>query len=128
MPVTTIILNEGIKQVAGQAIFEIGRRLKHVKENDLVHGEFMKWYESIGFSKDFVSKTIKIADQLPNFYTSRNIGLDVLHIIATLPPQERERLHEVKSGVMKKPEEMTVRELREVKKAILWYNKRIRVF
>lgn len=105
------------QRVAGEAIFEIGRRLKHVKENDLVHGEFMEWYESIGLTKDFVSKAMRVTDNLGNFETSRNIGLEALYQIATLPPEQREVEHEI-NGKTKLPEDMTVRELREVKRQL----------
>ena len=62
------------KQLAGQSIWEIGRRLNHVKENDLVHGQFMDWYKGLGIDKDFASKSMKIAKELPNFETLRNLG------------------------------------------------------
>lgn len=106
------------QRVAGEAIFEIGRRLKHVKENDLAHGEFMCWYESIGLTKDFVSKAIRITDSLEDFETSRNIGLEALYQIATLPPEHREAEHITAKGETKTPDEMTVRELRELKRKL----------
>lgn len=36
------------KQIAGQSIWEIGRRLNRIKENDLTHGQFINWVEVQG--------------------------------------------------------------------------------
>lgn len=78
------------KNIAGQSIWEIGRRLKHVKENDLAHGQFMEWYKNLGYNKNFVSKAITIANELSNFPTLGNIGTEALYLIATLPEKEKQ--------------------------------------
>lgn len=102
------------KQIAGQSIWEIGRRLNHVKEHNLVHGEFMDWYTNLGIDKDFASKSMKIAKELPNFETLRNLGTTALHLIATLPEEEREeQIQRIEDG-----DNPTVRELKEVKKKL----------
>lgn len=41
------------KQLAGQSIWEIGRRLNHVKENDLAHGQFSDWVKTQGIINRF---------------------------------------------------------------------------
>lgn len=87
------------KNVAGQSIWEIGRRLNHVKEKDLAHGQFMKWYQNIGLDKDFVRKSMKIARELPNFETLRNLGTTALYLIARLPEEEKQaQLDRVEHG------------------------------
>lgn len=102
------------KQMAGQSIWEIGRRLNHVKENDLAHGQFMKWYQGLGLDKDFVSKSMRVAKELPNFETLRNLGTTALHLIATLPEEEKqEQIEKIEQG-----ESPTVRELQEVKRRL----------
>ena len=50
------------QNIAGQSIFEIGRRLKHVKENDLAHGEFGKWLETINLNRFTASKMMKVSE------------------------------------------------------------------
>mgnify|MGYP002752397073 FL=1 len=102
------------KQIAGQSIWEIGRRLNHVKEHNLVHGEFMDWYTNLGIDKDFASKSMKIAKELPNFETLRNLGTTALHLIATLPEEEQEeQIQRIEDG-----NTPTVRELKEVRKKL----------
>lgn len=104
----------GFQKLAGQSIWEIGKRLKHIKENDLAHGQFMEWYQSIGLDKDFVSKSIKIAEELPNFETLRNLGTTALHLLATLPDDEKQtQLDRIENG-----DNPTVRELQEVKRKL----------
>lgn len=100
------------KQLAGQSIWEIGRRLNHVKKNDLAHGQFMEWYQGLGLDKDFVSKSMRVAKELPNFETLRNLGTTALHLIATLPEDEKqEQIEKIEQG-----ESPTVRELQEVRR------------
>ncbi|MED5871017.1 DUF3102 domain-containing protein [Streptococcus anginosus] len=102
------------KQLAGQSIWEIGRRLNHVKENDLVHGQFMDWYKGLGIDKDFASKSMKIAKELPNFETLRNLGTTALHLIATLPDdQKQEQIERIEEG-----DSPTVRELQDLRRQL----------
>lgn len=53
-----------------------------------------------------------------NLTTSLNLGLNVLYQIATLPAPERTKEHITSNGETKTPDEMTVRELRELKKQL----------
>lgn len=107
------------QNIAGQSIFEIGRRLKHVKENDLVHGEFGKWLEDIQIPYRQANRFIKVSEEFQsNMTTSSQIGLSVLYEIATLPEPERTKEHTTSKGEVKTPDEMTVRELRELKKQL----------
>lgn len=117
---TTIEIEiKSYQNIVGQSIFEIGRRLKHVKENDLAHGEFGKWLETINLSYQESRKFIKVYDEFDsNYVTSRNLGLNALEMIATLPEEERAKEHTTSSGKTKTPDEMTVRELRELKKQL----------
>ena len=107
------------QNIADQSIFEIGRRLKHVKENDLVHGEFRNWLENIGVEKTFAAKAMKITNELSsNVEQVQHLGIRALSQIATIPEGEREQKHETSSGEMKTPYEMTNKEREEFKRQL----------
>jgi hypothetical protein len=112
------------KQIAGEAIFEIGRRLKHVKENDLTHGQWEKWLKNnVNFSERQARRFMQIVDEFKTDDVVR-IGTSKIFEIIQLPSdidrQEFiEKPHVIPStGETKTVDEMTVRELREVKKAL----------
>lgn len=106
------------ENMAGQSIFEIGRRLNWVKEHDLAHGEFILWLDSVSLDRHTANKFMKIAKELPNGGTYTHLGARALYEIATLPEPDRNKEFTTRSGEIKKPDEMTVRELRDLKKQL----------
>lgn len=106
------------QNIAGQSIFEIGRRLKHVKENDLAHGEWIKWLKTINMTRSQATKFIKVSDEFSNGSLTNHLGVNVLYEIATLPEEERTKEHTTAKGEIKTPNEMTEKELRELKKQL----------
>lgn len=106
------------KQIAGQSIWEIGRRLNYVKENDLAHGEFGDWVETLGMDIREAQRFMKVTSELPNTDTWSHLGSRALYLITTLPEEERTKQHETSKGETKTPDQMTVRELSELKKQL----------
>lgn len=102
------------KQLAGQSIWEIGRRLNHVKEHDLAHGEFMNWLRKVEIDHTSAKRMMKIANELPNSATLHHLGTTALHLIATLPEENKqEQIERIEQG-----DNPTVRELQEVKRQL----------
>ncbi|HDA1993619.1 TPA: DUF3102 domain-containing protein [Staphylococcus aureus] len=106
------------QNIAGQSIFEIGRRLKHVKENDLAHGEFGNWLKNINLDRTQAHRFIKVSEEIKDVGTYQHLGLRALSEIASLPVPERTKEHTTSNGETKTPDEMTIRELRELKKQL----------
>ncbi|MCG1196058.1 DUF3102 domain-containing protein [Staphylococcus epidermidis] len=106
------------QNIAGQSIFEIGRRLKHVKENNLAHGEWSEWLQSINMSRGQATKFIKVSDEFSNDSPVNHLGIKALYSLATIPEEQREEEFETTYGEMKKPIDMTNRELEDLKRQL----------
>ncbi|PEQ54251.1 DUF3102 domain-containing protein, partial [Bacillus cereus] len=113
------------QQIAGQSIFEIGRRLKYVKENDLVHGEWIRWLETIGMKPRNAQQLIQVTMEFEgNANALSHLGFTKLLQITQLPEsidkqQFIEEVHTIPTtGEEKTVEDMTTREFEAVKKAL----------
>lgn len=102
------------QKIAGESIWEIGRRLNHVKENDLAHGQFGEWLNKVGINYRKANRMMTVAKQLPNVTTLSDLGGSALYLIATLPEEEKqEQIEKIEQG-----ESPTVRELQEVRRRL----------
>ena len=101
------------KKIAGESIWEIGRRLNHVKENDLAHVEFENWLSSIDMSRDQARKMMKVAKELKS-ETTRVLGIEALYLVSTLPEEEKQvQLERIEQG-----DNPTVRELKDLRRKL----------
>ncbi|QIC08374.1 DUF3102 domain-containing protein [Brevibacillus sp. 7WMA2] len=108
------------KRVAGEAIFEIGRRLKHVKENDLAYGQWEKWCRGeVDMTPQHANRFIRVAERFGDRTSMFGLTIAHLDLLTGFSDREIETTHTIPStGAIKSVDEMTVRELREVKRAL----------
>ncbi|WP_249645979.1 MULTISPECIES: DUF3102 domain-containing protein [unclassified Lysinibacillus] len=121
------------QRVAGEAIFEIGRRLHDVKYNPkkfglpvgtdkegreiVARGSWGDFLASVNMEETYARKFEIIFVEIgSNRATLHDKGMSALYEIAQIPIEHREQPHTIPStGETKTVDEMTVRELREVK-------------
>ena len=99
------------KSRAGEAIYEIGKRLIEAKEQ-LQHGEWLEFLkEKVDFSESSAHRFMRIANEYQNSSTVTNFGVSKALLLLTLPPEEREDFVSQKHDV--NGDEKTVEETNE---------------
>ena len=104
------------KNVGGQAVIEIGRRLTEAKAQ-LKHGEWLPWLrEKVEFSETSAQNFMRIAREYGNTHLVGDLGASKALVLLALPASEREDFASEKhlvNGEEKSVSEMSKRELEE---------------
>lgn len=104
------------KNVGGQAVIEIGRRLTEAKVQ-LKHGEWLPWLrEKVEFSETSAQNFMRIAREYGNTHLVGDLGASKALVLLALPASERENFASEKhlvNGEEKSVSEMSKRELEE---------------
>lgn len=113
------------QRVAGEAIFEIGRRLKSVRENPKKYGfegyrDWERWCEEeLGMTRRNANRFIKVVDRfgdtgvptLPN-------TMSVLYELTSFTDEQLKQEYELPNGEKKKPVDMSRRQIEELKRQL----------
>lgn len=104
------------EEMTGKGIYEIGRRLNWVKDKKLVFGEFRPFLKRVGISKSYANIFMSVAKdkELGNVQPDGHLGISVLYEFTKLPNEERDKPQQLDSGEVKKPDDMTRREIQEL--------------
>ena len=69
-------------------------------------------------NKSQASKFIKVSEEFSEISPGKNLGLTVMYELATLPNDIREEPQELSNGEVKKPSDMTRKELEDLKRQL----------
>lgn len=104
------------KNVGGQAVIEIGKRLIEAKAQ-LKHGEWLPWLsEKVEFSETSAQRFMQLAREYGNTSLVGDLGTSKALVLLALPASERENFASEKhivNGEEKSAAEMSKRELEE---------------
>lgn len=117
----TYTINKAYQRVAGEAIFEIGRRLKHVKENDLAHGEWAKWLkDSVNFTQRHANRFIRVFERFADVTPELRLpsSITILNALIPFTDEQLTTEYELPNGEKKKPVDMSRREIEELKRQL----------
>ena len=108
------------ENAAGRNFYEIGRRINWVKQNDLSHGEFLKFLKKIKMNSRSAEMFMKIAKdrEIGNSQPDSNLGISVLYELTRIPNEMRNEPQQLDSGETKKPVDMTRREIQELNRKL----------
>ncbi|MDF4049082.1 pathogenicity island protein [Staphylococcus aureus] len=74
--------------------------------------------KNVNLDRTQAHRLIKVSEEIKDVGTHQHLGMRALLEIASLPVPERTKEHTTSNGETKTPDEMTVRELRELKKQL----------
>lgn len=112
------------QQAAGRSIFEIGRRLIKVKNEDMTHGHWMDWLKKMNIDQTFANRSMQIAKRFldSNYADRHNLEskpMSVLRELVSLPNSVLNETFALTEGAEEKsPMDMNSNELRDLKRQL----------
>lgn len=113
------------QQIAGEAIFEIGRRLKCVRDNPEKYGfegfrDWERWCEDeLGISRRYANQFIKVVERFgESGFPGLPQSITVLNALSTFTDEQLDQEYELPDGTRKKPVDMSRRQIEELKRQL----------